>query len=99
MHIRTAKGRIPLLGTAVTDVAEHLGSGGHALPELVGERVERLLRNTERLKARIRQSPAEPCLLGWIPPVAGRRHQFAKLSQHRASVGRIVDAQEQYAPR
>ena len=50
VDVRRPERLFPVLGAALAGVAQRFRARGHALPELPGEAVERILRHAERLE-------------------------------------------------
>ena len=78
---RRAERLLPVLGAALADVAQLGGAGGHALPELRREAVERGLRHPERLQALVGEGDGDPGVAGRI----GRRP--SRVDERRAAAG------------
>ena len=57
VDVGRAERLLPVLWAALPDVPQLGGAGGHALPELGREAVERGLRHPQRLEALVREAP------------------------------------------
>ena len=66
VDVAGAERLLPVLGAAVADVAEQRRAGGHPLPELRSEAVERALRDPERLQAVVGEGDRDPGVVGGI---------------------------------
>ena len=86
---------LPVLGAALPTIPQLRGAGGHALPELGREAVERGLRHPQRLEALVREGRGDPGVAGRIGGRSSRIDEAVQPPDKLAARGTIVDTQQQ----
>src|SRR5262249_31883767 len=85
--------RLPCLGRIDAVIAEFVGACGHADAERLWKALQRVFRNTQRLKARVTDTDGKPGIPR-IPPVHGRGDMRRQPAQEGAARFGIVDTKK-----
>src|SRR5262249_48853351 len=93
MGIAIAELRIPISWIVNPDVAEVLRPCRHPDAESFGEAVQRVLRNTDRLKSRIADRGRQPCT-ACLPPIGRGIHVGSQSTKEFSARTSIVHAQK-----
>ena len=98
VDVAGAERLLPVLRTAVADIAQQRRAGRHPLSELRREAVERALRDAERLQAVIGEGGRDPGVVGGIGRGSSAVDDVVQSPHELASGGAVVDAEQEVRP-
>ena len=98
VDVTGAERPLPVLRTAVADVAQQRRAGRHPLSELRREAVERALRDPERLQPVVGEGDRDPGVVGRIGRGSSAVDDVLQSPDELAPGGAVVDAEQQIRP-
>lgn len=99
MDVGAAQRRFPVLGAAVAHIAQRFGAGGHPLPELPGERVQRGARHAQRLQAATGDGHTHPHLSQRADRVRRGGYRRTRAPHQLPPITLVVDAEDEIGRR